>query len=153
MTNTKDELLGKAIKIAIEEHYDTYDKSGAPYILHPLHLMNQFMFDKELAMIAVLHDVVEDSDITLDDLADEGFNNRVLCAVGLLTHEKGVSYEDYIEKIGTNFDAIRVKRKDLEHNSDITRLKGVTDKDFARIKKYHRAFTRLGELKTSGGWI
>ncbi len=139
--------LGRAITIAVEAHKDQYDKGGRPYILHPLHLMDQLIFDTELAIIAVLHDVVEDSDWTIDNLYAEGFSTRVIKALGLLTHHPKDSYEAYIDDICMNFDAIRVKRKDLEHNSDITRLKGVRDKDLVRMKKYHNAFVRLGEAK------
>ena len=141
------EHLALAVKIASQAHLGQYDKQGKAYILHPLHLMNQFLFDTELAIIAVLHDVVEDSDVTLAELNRLGFTFRVTSALLLLTHEKGKSYEDYIKCICTNYDAIRVKRKDITHNSSVTRLKGVTGKDQARILKYHKAYLRLGEAK------
>lgn len=140
-------MLGLAIEIAVAAHKGQVDKGGYPYILHPLHLMNQLMFDLELAAIAVLHDVVEDSRWSLEALKAQGFTPRVITALGLLTHEKGDSYSEYIAKISTNLDAIRVKRKDLEHNSDITRLKGLRDKDLERMAKYHQAFMDLGEAK------
>ena len=149
MENTTPELmqLGIAIKIATEAHHGQLDKTGKPYILHPLHLMNQLLYDTELATIAILHDVVEDSGFTLEDLRKAGMSQRVLDAVDLLTHKEQHSYEDYIALISTSYDAIRVKRKDLEHNSDITRLKGLRGKDLKRIEKYHRAFTHLGNCK------
>ena len=143
----KQKQLARAIEIATEAHSGQFDKGGKPYILHPLHLMGQLMFDTQLATIAVLHDAVEDSHWTLNDLSASGFSPRVINALILLTHDKSFSYEMYIESICTNYDAIRVKRKDLEHNSDITRLKGITEKDLARVEKYHRAFMRLGEAK------
>ena len=139
--------LAKAIYIATKAQHNQFDKGGKPYILHPLHLMNQLMFDPELAQIAILHDVIEDSDITLGYLRNEQFSLRVLQALKLLTHNKGQSYEEYIHQIATNQDAIKVKRKDLQHNSDITRLKGVTDKDILRMKKYHKAFILLGNSR------
>ena len=142
--------LAKAIKIATIEHEGQFDKGGKPYILHPLHLMNQLLFDTQLATIAVLHDVVEDSvnGVSIGSLMASGFSQRVCATLDLLTHKKGDNYLDnYIRKICTDYDAIRVKRKDLEHNSDITRLKGVTEKDLKRIEKYHAAFTMLGEAK------
>lgn len=139
--------LMEAIGIATYAHYNQFDRGGKPYILHPLHLMNQLFFDIELATIAVLHDVIEDSDWTLEDLREKGFSDRVRTALELLTHDPEDSYEGYIIKIGYNYDAIRVKRKDLEHNSDITRLKGVTEKDLERIEKYHKAFIYLGKAK------
>lgn len=142
--------LADAIKIATEVHNGQYDRGGKPYILHPLHIMNQLLFDPELACIAVLHDVVEDSDNwTIGKMAMQ-FPDRICTALELLTHNKGDDYLGvYIPKIATNYDAIRVKRKDLEHNSDITRLKGVTDKDLARMKKYHTAFIMLGKARHS----
>lgn len=143
----EQEQLSHAIDIASTAHRDQYDKGGKPYILHPLHLMTQLLFDVQLATIAVLHDVIEDSDMTIDKLSEIGFSQRVIDALELLTHKKDESYEQYIEAICTNYDAVRVKRKDLEHNSDITRLMGIEEKDLKRIEKYHRAFTRLSEAK------
>ncbi len=139
--------LEKAISIAVAAHAKQFDRGGKPYILHPLHLMNQLMYDTELAIIGVLHDVVEDSDITLQDLKCSGFSDRVVSALHCLTHKDGEGYEDYIERICLNRDAITVKRKDLEHNSDITRLKGVKHKDLLRMEKYHKAFIKLGEAR------
>ena len=140
-------LLGKAISIATEAHAGQFDKGGRPYILHPLHLMNQLSYDVELMIIAVLHDVVEDSDWTIGGLRNEGFTKRVVSAVARLTHRPDDSYDHYIFRVGTNYDALRVKRKDLEHNSCITRLKGVTSKDLERAEKYHKAFMYLGEQR------
>lgn len=144
---TETEQLAIAISIAADAHVGQFDKGGKPYILHPLHLMNQLMFDTQLATIAVLHDVVEDSTYTIEVLEEIGFSTRVLAALILLTHERWVPYEDYIGLISENIDAIRVKRKDLEHNSCITRLKGVTSKDITRMEKYHKAFLFLGEAR------
>lgn len=144
---TPNEALGEAIYIATVSHHQQTDKAGKPYILHPLHLMQQFLYDPELAAIAVLHDVIEDTEIELGDLDSFGFSERVLSALALLTHSPGQTYESYIADICLNIDAIRVKRKDLQHNSDITRLKGVTRKDFDRIEKYHLAFVKLTEAK------
>ena len=142
------EQLARGIQIATDAHAYQFDKSGKPYILHPLHIMAQLLFDTQLATIGVLHDVIEDSDITIEDLREEGFSDRVLDALELLTHVSGENYlVVYIQRITSNYDAIRVKRKDLEHNSDITRLKGITPRDIARIEKYHKAFLILGEAK------
>lgn len=146
----KQEQLATAIKIASDIHEKQFDKGGKPYILHPLHLMHQFLFDIQLATIAVLHDVIEDSNgaVSIDSLIYLGFSGRVCGVLNLLTHDKNEDYLDiYIKRICTDYDAIRVKRKDLEHNSDITRLKGITEKDLERIKKYHIAFTVLGKAK------
>ena len=145
---TEYEGLAKAISIATAAHEGHFDKGGKPYILHPLHLMNQLMFDTQLAVIAVLHDVVEDSSYSFDELVIDGFSDRVLAALILLTHNDNEDYlQDYIPKICTNYDAIRVKRKDLEHNSDITRLKELGDKDLERLKKYHTALSVLDEAQ------
>ena len=147
---TVQEQLGLAIRVASEAHDGQFDKGGRPYILHPIKLMQQLLYDPQLATIAVLHDVTEDSNHTVSKLREMGFSERVLSALALLHHKKGDDYlSEYIQKIGGNYDAIIVKRKDLEHNSDITRLKGVTTKDFERIKKYQIAYTMLSGYKRS----
>ena len=144
----KQILLGKAIEIATKAHSGQYDKGGKPYILHPLRLMTQLLFDTELAMIAVMHDVVEDGDYTLEDLRNEGFSERVLAALALLTHDSKDDYlKVYIPRIAGNYDSLRVKRKDLKDNSDITRLKGIRPKDIARVEKYFIAYTYLGDAR------
>lgn len=149
----KQEQLDHAIWLATEIHYGQYDKGGNPYILHPLHLMNQLLFDIELAIIAVLHDVIEDSNgrITLEMLRDYGYSERVLIALDLLTHNPEDDYLTvYIVAIAGNYDTIRVKRKDLEHNSDITRMKNKDElsyKDIERLVKYHKAFIILGKAR------
>ena len=145
---SEQKQLATAIMIASISHNNQCDKGGKPYILHPLHLMNQLLFDPQLATIAVLHDVIEDSDATIEYLRDKGMSERVLEALDLLTHKSGVSYATYIMDISTNYDAIRVKRKDLEHNSSITRLKGLKPKDFERMTKYHNAFLFLGKARS-----
>ncbi len=141
---TKEKQLSLAIKIACDAHWGQFDKIGKPYILHPLWVMGKLLYDTQLATIAVLHDVVEDAGIKLDKFE---FSDRVLVAVDLLTHKPGVSYEEYIRLVGSNWDALRVKRKDLEHNSSIIRLKGIEPKDIARMEKYHKAFLLLEEAK------
>lgn len=139
--------LALAIKLASDAHLGQFDKQGKAYILHPLHLMSQMLFDTELAIIAILHDVVEDSDTTIQDLIIEGFTSRVIDALRLLTHDPKDSYEKYIAGICTNIDAIRVKRKDIAHNSSLTRLKGLRPKDHERMEKYSKAFIQLGAAK------
>jgi GTP diphosphokinase / guanosine-3',5'-bis(diphosphate) 3'-diphosphatase len=136
--------LAKAIAIASSAFEDKTDKAGEPYILHCLRVMNSVsQDDHELMSIAALHDVVEDTDITLEDLRALGFSLRVLTAVDLLTHRKADTYEEYIKKISTNPDAVKVKLADLKDNSNITRLKGLRKKDFDRVEKYHKAFVYL----------
>lgn len=137
-------MLDLAILIAAQAHLSVQDKGGKPYILHPLRLMMRLRTeDQELMSIAILHDVIEDSQITADYLLKMGFSYRVVSALKLLTHTKGESYEDYIDAMRTNKDALRVKREDLRDNSDITRLKGVSEKDLERMQKYHKAFLQI----------
>lgn len=144
-------MLSKAVLLASECHYNQYDKGGKPYILHPLRLMNKVdQSDFELMSIAVLHDVVEDcEDISIEVLRNEGMSERILTALELLTHKEEDSYQEYIEKISRNIDAIEVKMADLEDNSDITRLKGLGEKDIKRLEKYHKSYTFLKNAKES----
>jgi (p)ppGpp synthase/HD superfamily hydrolase len=137
-------LLGKAVAIASKVHATQRDKGGKSYILHPIRVMMRLRTDdEELMSIAILHDVVEDSDWTLAALRAEGFSDRVIDALSLLTHDHVDSYEEYVKKIATNRDATRIKLEDLRDNSDITRLKGLREKDFKRMEKYHRAYLYL----------
>lgn len=139
-------LLGTAIAIASCVHESQKDKGGNAYILHPMRIMMRLRTDdEELMQIAILHDVVEDSkgEWTIDRLWGEGFSARVCGALELLTHDHNDSYEEYIKKISTNKDALRVKLEDLRDNSDITRLKGVRQKDFERVIKYNKAYAYL----------
>lgn len=145
-------LLGFAIYLAAKAHKDDLDKGGKPYILHPLRLMMRLdQTDPELLQIAVMHDVFEDHPelYTLKDLEEFQFSPRVINALTLLTHKKGVPYEDYIKLIGTNRDATIVKLEDLKDNSDITRLKGISEKDLQRTQRYHKAFMYLTNLLNS----
>jgi len=135
-------LLEKAIEIAVRAHAGQKGKDGTPYILHPLRLMTRMGTDEE-RIAAVLHDVVEDTEVTLEDLREAGFPEDMLAVVKLLTHEEGVPYEDYVQRLKPNPVARRIKLADLEDNSDIRRLKGVEDKDMERLRKYHRAWLIL----------
>jgi (p)ppGpp synthase/HD superfamily hydrolase len=134
--------LERAIQIAVEAHAGQEGKDGLPYILHPLRLMLK-MDTEEARIVAVLHDVVEDTEVTLDDLRREGFSEAVLENVQLLTHEDGTPYEEYVERIKPHPLARKVKLADLEDNSDIRRLSGIEEKDLQRLKKYHRAWQIL----------
>ncbi len=137
-------LLEKAISVALEAHKGATTRSGRPYILHPLHLMLQMDSEEEM-ITAVLHDVVEDSDITLDDLAAMGFSTAVIEALALLTHNKdNVSYEAYIEGIKSNPLAVRVKLADLTHNMNVRRLPNpLSQRDLERLQKYHHSWNTL----------
>jgi (p)ppGpp synthase/HD superfamily hydrolase len=135
-------LLERAIEIAVRAHAGQKGKDGSPYILHPLRVMAQVGTDAE-RMAAVLHDVVEDTEVTLGDLREAGFPEEVLRAVTLLTHEEGISYEDYVERLKPHPIARRIKLADLEDNSDIRRLSGIEERDLERLRKYHRAWQIL----------
>src|ERR1700744_1364229 len=135
-------MLALAIKIAATEFLHIVDKGGNPYIMHCIRVMNNVdQDDEELMQIAVLHDVIEDTNCTIQHLRIVGFSERVLIALSLLTHNPDEDYDSYIKRIALNKDATAVKLADLKDNSDITRLKGLRKKDFDRMEKYHRAYT------------
>ena len=135
-------LLERAIELAVQHHKGQRGKRGEPYILHPLYLMMQM--EEETAMItAVLHDTIEDTPLTLDQLRDEGFSEPILTALRLLTHEEELPYDDYITRLQGNPLARAVKLADLSHNMDVRRLPRVTPKDQKRIEQYHRAWQQL----------
>ena len=129
------EMTKKALKLCFDAHKEQIDKSGMPYVFHPFHLAEQ-MQDEETTIVALLHDVIEDTEYTLDDLRKRGFGDSVLAAIILMTHEDGVPYMDYVEKIKTNPIARTVKLADLRHNSDMTRFDVVTPRDQERAEKY-----------------
>jgi (p)ppGpp synthase/HD superfamily hydrolase len=145
MIMKKGELLSIAIQIAVEAHAGQFDKGGVPYILHPLKVMHYTKSDDEEVMaIAVLHDAVEDNrKITYSYLRERGLTERIISGIMCLTKIPGESYEEYKLKVKSNPDSILVKKGDLRHNSDIRRLKGVSDKDIERIAKYQRFFLEL----------
>jgi len=133
-------MKSNLILIAVNAHKGQFDRGGSPYILHPLWVMNKVRhLGFPFMIVAVLHDAVEDSDLTLDDLAKEGFNESIILAINLLTKRDGTDYDVYIGAIKLQDIAREVKLRDLEHNSKITRLKGLREKDFARLIKYNKA--------------
>lgn len=131
-----------AMKICFAAHKEQTDKSGLPYVFHPFHLAEQ-MEDETSTIVALLHDVVEDSPYTLDDLRRLGFPEEVVAAVALMTHDPNVPYLDYVAKIKSNPIARRVKLADLRHNSDLTRLDNLDEKALARVEKYRTAIANL----------
>lgn len=136
-------MLDKAIQLASEAHFGETDKQGKPYILHPLWVMNKVRhLGEECMIVAVLHDVVEDTDWTIEKLREVGFNENILYSLELLDMRVG-DYMRNIEMISENEYATQVKLRDLEHNSKITRLKSLRPKDLTRIEKYHEAYTFL----------
>ena len=135
--------LEDAISIAAQAHKNQKDKSKTPYILHPLRIMMRMT--SEAAMTAgVLHDVVEDSEWTLEQLRERGFSGEVLTAVDCLTHRDGENYADYIERVKSNEIARRVKLADLEDNMNVQRInRDLTERDFKRLEKYHKVWREL----------
>ena len=117
----------KAMKLCFEAHKDQLDKSGVPYVFHPFHVAEQ-MSDEATTIVALLHDVVEDTDYTLEDIAAMGFGQDVVDALALMTHDKSVPYLEYVAKIKDNPIARTVKLADLAHNSDPTRLDAIDEK-------------------------
>ena len=134
----------KALKLCFEAHKDQKDKSGMPYVFHPFHLAEQ-MTDETTTVVALLHDVVEDSEYTLADLKKEGFTKEVLDAVALLTHNDSENYLDYVARIKQNPIARAVKLADLAHNTDTTRLEAIDDKMLERYEEYRKAIKLLNE--------
>ena len=132
----------KAIRLMYEAHKDALDKSGVPYVFHPFHVAEQ-MDDEISTVVALLHDVVEDTDYTLDDLREMGFSAEVCEALDLLTHREGVPYLDYVRNIKTNPVAVKVKLADLAHNSDRSRFDSMTESDYKREEKYRVAMAIL----------
>jgi len=137
-------MLNKAIAIAAQAHAGQTDKGGAPYILHPLRVMMNVEGECE-KICAVLHDVVEDSDVTFDDLRREGFGEDVLTVLERLTRRADESYDDFIGRVLHNEIACQVKRADLIDNMDLARIPNPTEKDTGRIIKYIAALKRINK--------
>lgn len=138
------DMTKKAMRICFEAHKDQVDKNGIPYVFHPFHVAEQ-MEDEITTTVALLHDVVEDSNYSLDDLRKAGFPASVTDALMLLTHDKSIPYLDYVATIKRNPIATTVKIADLGHNSDLTRLDCIEDKDKERVEKYKKALEMLTE--------
>lgn len=136
------EMTKKALRLSFSAHKDQVDKSGIPYVYHPFHLAEQ-MDSEEAVIVALLHDVVEDTDYTIEDLIEMGFSKSVTDALKLMTHDETVPYMDYVAKIKPNPIARAVKLADLRHNSDISRLETVDDKALRRVQKYKEAIAFL----------
>ena len=136
------DITKKALRLCFDIHKEQVDKSGLPYVFHPFHLAEQ-METEDTTIVALLHDVVEDSELTLDDLRQMGFGDTVIAALALLTHDPAVEYMDYVRAIKDNPIARAVKLADLRHNSDLTRLDTVDEKALARREKYLQAMTLL----------
>ncbi len=136
------EMTKKAMIVCFEKHKNQTDKCGVPYPFHPFHVAES-MTDEITTCVALLHDVIEDTDTTLEQLKAFGFPDVVVDAVALMTHAEGVPYLDYVRKIKDNDVARRVKLSDLAHNSDLSRLTTITEKDLKRAEKYRMAIEIL----------
>lgn len=141
--------LEDAIILAATAHRGQCDKAGQPYILHPLTMMIRLRTADE-RLVAVLHDVVEDSDTTLDDLRRLGYDEPIVQAVDHLTRRETESYEEFIARAAADPVARAVKIADLEHNLDTARLGEITERDQARLARYQRALDYLGGLADGG---
>lgn len=135
-------LTKKAAVIAYKAHMNQYDKSGMPYIFHPMHLAES-MPDELTTATALLHDVLEDTMITADDLANDGIPEEVIAALRLLTRKDDEDYFAYVRKIKGNTIAYTVKIADLKHNSDTSRLEVIDGRVKARLEKYRKALEIL----------
>jgi (p)ppGpp synthase/HD superfamily hydrolase len=142
----KLELLEEAIVVALEAHRGQKDRAGRPYILHPLRVMCRVQTEAE-KMAALLHDAVEDSELTLQELRARGFPEEVVEAVDCLTKREGEPYDELIRRAGSNRIAKRVKLADLEDNMDVRRSGELTDKDLQRFNKYRRAWRVLSGIE------
>ncbi len=139
-------MTKKAMQISYQAHKDQVDKSGIPYIFHPIHLAEQ-METEEAVIVALLHDVVEDTDWSILALEKEGFSKDITDALGLLTHHDDMDYLDYIGKIkkSSSSHAKIVKIADLKHNSDLSRFDHIDEEIMRRVEKYAKAISILAE--------
>lgn len=139
-----NDLLKLAYNVAKEAHTGQLDKGGNDYFNHPQAVSNA-LYDTEHKIVAYLHDVVEDTATTLQNLADLGFTSRIVKSVGAISKTKGVSYEKYLEQVKQDSNARYVKIEDIKHNMELKRIANPTEKDFARLKKYQKALIYLDD--------
>ena len=140
--NMKQSQSEKAYEIAKRAHLGQIDKAGEDYIKHPEKVASFVNSDEEKA-VAYLHDVIEDTELTLEDLREYGFSEEVLKAVDVITKKRGQDYQTYLNSVKENKLARVVKLADLRHNSDLTRLINITEKDVERREKYQKAIDFL----------
>lgn len=140
--------LEKAIALAATKHAGQTDRSGAPYILHPLHVM-QSVTQIDEKIVAVLHDVLEDTDITTNELYDMGFSEHIIHAIQALTKIEGEKRIDAARRTAKNKLATIVKLADVAHNMDMSRLKVVSRKDLVRLEEYKEVQKILLEALSS----
>ena len=135
-------MIERAIQLALDTHKGQQQRNGAPFILHPLYVMQQVK-GEVLQTAAVLHDVVEDSSLTLEDLKKEGFSDEVVQLVDAMSKRPDEDYEQYIQRLARTPAAIPIKLADLRHNMDALRLVDFTENDGLRFQRYHRAYRQL----------
>jgi len=138
-----EHILDKALRLAVQVHSGHVDRGGRPYLLHVLQVAVGCKDDLDAATLAVLHDVVEDSTLTLKDLREQGFPAHIIEGVDALTRRDGEAYEDAIERAAGHGLARKVKLSDLESNLDVRRLTQVTAADIGRLERYTKAWKRL----------
>lgn len=146
--SNKGKMLSTMLVLATNSHAGQLDKGGFPYVLHPISVMYLLGdgVDEELQCIALGHDLCEDTDVTFTQLRELGFSERVIEGIKCLTKMPGQSYDEYKAIVKSNPDSIKVKIADLRHNTDIKRLKGVSEKDLARMEKYFKLYIELTSL-------
>lgn len=135
-----------AIRLALDKHHGQMDKSGAPYILHPLRVMAGMQTETE-RIVAVLHDVVEDTDVTLDDLRRMGYSAEIVAAIDQLSRREDETYEEFIQRIKPHPLAVRVKLGDLLDNMDIRRNAALDEKALERFQRYQKAWVELTQIQ------
>ena len=138
-----------AYDIALKAHKGQKDKGGEDYFKPPLAVSNKLSGKKE-QIVALLHDVIEDTDVTVNDLKEAGFSDEVVLAVSAITKKAGEDYEEYLNRVKQNPIALRVKIADMEHNSDISRIKNPKEKDLKRLEKYKIRLKELRETLETG---
>lgn len=135
-------MIDKALQLATKAHKGQIDKGGNPYISHPI-AVSMMMRSGDEKVVALLHDVVEDSDITFEMLEDYGFSNEIIDAIRSITKCNGEDYNDYITRVKQNPIARKVKIEDLKHNMDLSRISEPCEKDYKRIEKYKDILNKL----------
>lgn len=138
------DIIEKSLEIALKAYAGQKDKAGKTYILHPLRLMAKMDTEMEMA-VALLHDVIEDSEYTAEDLINNKIPADVVEAVQCLTKANGESYDEFIKRVTNNKLALKVKKADIEDNINVLRLNTLSNKDLERIAKYHKAWSFLNE--------
>ena len=135
-------LIEKALEIALKAHAGQTDKAGQPYILHPLRIMAKMEMEDE-KVVAILHDVIEDSDFTAEQLIEDGIPEHIVEAVQVLSKKEGEGYPEFIDRVVKNKLAAKIKKADIEDNLNILRFNALSENDLKRVAKYHSAWKKL----------